>query len=352
MRIGLFSSSLPHRDRKPGGVDVFVDNLGNRLADRGHAVTMFSFSQPPHDAGYGSIRLAPASHAHSKLARLSLVPLALNRLDTSSIDVLHLHGDDWFFVSRRVPTVRTFHGSALQEARTATGFKRRASQFVTFMLEIMSSRLATRSYVLGPLQGASYAPAGVLSDAVEVPPNATMTRSDPPIILFVGTWTGRKRGRLLYEAFHRDVLPRVPSAQLHMVSDECPEGANVRWWDRPSKAELDNLYRRAWVFCLPSTYEGFGLPYAEAMAAGTPVVSTANPGAIHVLDRGRAGLIVSERELGHRLFEVLTNPDLRLSLARSGRVQVRRFDWAPTIEAHERAYQEAIAAWQTRRLDR
>ncbi len=34
--------------------------------------------------------------------------------------------------------------------------------------------------------------------------------------------------------------------------------------------QLADLYRRAWVCASPSTYEGFGLPYLEAMACGTP----------------------------------------------------------------------------------
>ena len=41
-----------------------------------------------------------------------------------------------------------------------------------------------------------------------------------------------------------------------------------------SDAELVDLYRSSWLFCLPSSYEGFGIPYAEAMANGCPVVAT------------------------------------------------------------------------------
>jgi phosphatidylinositol alpha-mannosyltransferase len=340
---------LPEPDRKPGGVDVFVDSLANRLAWRGLAVTVFSYSSAPRGSAYGYVRLSPAAYAHSKLARLTLVPLALNRLETSALDVLHLHGDDWFFTSRHVPTVRTFHGSALHEARTATGMKRRLSQTVTFGLEIVASRLATASYMGAPDQGRAYRPSGVLPYAVNVPTEATTTRTGTPIVLFVGTWGGRKRGRLLYEAFQREVLPRVPNAELHMVSDECPHGPSSTWWDRPDRAQLDELYRRAWVFCLPSSYEGFGLPYAEAMAAGTPVVATPNPGAEYVLDGGHSGLIVAEDQLGRRLAELLTNEPLRSRFASAGRAKVEDFSWETAADAHEHAYEEAIANWAARR---
>ena len=51
------------------------------------------------------------------------------------------------------------------------------------------------------------------------------------------------------------------------------------------------------VFCLSSSYEGFGIPYAEAMASGLPVVATRNVGARYLTDRGRAGVLVDPPDL-------------------------------------------------------
>ena len=53
-----------------------------------------------------------------------------------------------------------------------------------------------------------------------------------------------------------------------------------------SDTELAALYCRAWVYVSPSTYEGFGLPYAEALACGTPVVATPNDGSHEMLSAG------------------------------------------------------------------
>ena len=65
-----------------------------------------------------------------------------------------------------------------------------------------------------------------------------------------------------------------------MVTQDAPAdpGAGITVLGRLDDEELAREYRAAWVFCLPSSYEGFGIPYAEAMASGTPVVATPNPG--------------------------------------------------------------------------
>ena len=119
-------------------------------------------------------------------------------------------------------------------------------------------------------------------------------------MLFVGTWTGRKRGAQLAEAFVRDVLPVVPDAELRMVTRDAPATlpAGVAALGRLDDDELVAEYGRAWVFCLPSSYEGFGIPYAEAMAAGLPVVATPNIGARYVTDEGRAGVLASLDDVG------------------------------------------------------
>src|SRR5690242_13178430 len=106
LRIGMFTTSLPERGRKPGGVDVLIDRLATVLQQRRHEVTIWSYSPRPDASRYGHRQLAPRSFTFNKLARTAVVPLALNRVPFDGIDVLHLHGDDWFFMRRQVPTVR------------------------------------------------------------------------------------------------------------------------------------------------------------------------------------------------------------------------------------------------------
>jgi glycosyltransferase involved in cell wall biosynthesis len=346
MRIGCFSSSLPEPTRKPGGVDIYVDRLAEKLAQRGHEVVMYSYSAAPATRAYRHVQVSPPVDPHSTVGRLAVIPARLNQLDTAGLDLLHLHGDDWFFVRRRVPTVRTFYGSALYEARHGTRLRRRVSQYTVYGLELLASRLATATYGISPGDGPGYRTAGHLPLAIDLPPAHEPMRSGPPTVLFVGTWMGRKRGLLLHESFQRDVLPRVPDAQLVMVADHCEPGPSVRWLRRPSDAELQELYAAASVFCLPSSYEGFGLPYLEAMSFTTPVVATTNPGSRYVLSDGRHGLITTEDRLGSTIADLLLDEDARQELAVKGRERAEDFGWEPILQRHERVYADVIDRWR------
>jgi len=292
----------------------------------------------------------PGIQDRKLLGRFFLIPLLLNRLDTAGLDVLHIHGDDWLFIRRTVPTVRTFHGSALFEALHATNPLRRISQLFSFGTELVSARLATDSYTVCPGELPLYRATGQLSHGID--PGTEIVddwKSAKPSILFVGTWEGRKRGKLLARVFHREVRPRVHDAELWMVSDRCEPGDGIRWFGNPRDQELADLYRRAWVFCLPSTYEGFGLPYLEAMAGRAAVVASPNPGAIQLLDNGAAGLVVDDRDLAKALIQLLTDDGMRESVAALGAERATHFSWDRVVGSYERAYTSAIETWQLQR---
>jgi glycosyltransferase involved in cell wall biosynthesis len=337
----MFTSSLPEPGRKPGGVDVLVDRVSRRLADRGHDVRVYSYSPRPAGATYDHVGLRPRWLARSRTGRMAIAPVLLNGLDTGGLDVLHLHGDDWLYVRRPLPTVRTFYGSALHEARTATRVRRRASQLAIFGLEVLASRRATATYALTPGRDRVYRPRQALGCGVDLHPAGDEQRAEVPTILFVGTWSGRKRGALLGRAFADHVLPRHPTAELVMVSDRVEPAPGVRWVDRPSDEELRALYRAAWVFCLPSAYEGLGIPYLEAMAAGTPVVATPNPGAGHLLGGG-AGVLATPDRLGEVLADLLGDPARRRELSHRGLERAGEYDWDTVCDQYERAYRAAI----------
>lgn len=346
MRIAMFHSDLPRPGRKPGGVSVYVHRLSEALVQRGHDVTVMTFSEPA-SAAYKVVRLRPHFVEGSRIARKYAAPWLLNTMSFAGFDVAHFHGDDWFYLRRKLPTIRTFHGSALREAQHATSWRRRIDERIVFPLEILASKLATASYAVGPDEQAIYHARGLLTIGVDPVPDPER-RAPKPTVLFIGTWHGRKRGELLYDIFRRQVLARVADAELWMVSDQCPQSEGVRWIDAPSDEQLGGLLSSAWLFCLPSAYEGFGIPYLEAMAHGTPVVATPNPGSTEVLDHGRYGVLVADEQLGQTLVTLLEDAEARASLAASGRRRVGEYSWDRCCQSHEEAYAEAIERWRSR----
>ncbi|GAA2837188.1 glycosyltransferase family 4 protein [Kitasatospora sp. CM 4170] len=118
--------------------------------------------------------------------------------------------------------------------------------------------------------------------------------------------------------------------------------------------ELVDLYRSAEVACVPSLYEGFSLPAAEAMATGTPLVATTG-GAIPEVagPDGETCLAVPPGDAGAlaaALGRLLDDPELRRTLGEAGRERVlERFTWRRAAELTAEAYREAIATGTGRR---
>ena len=112
-----------------------------------------------------------------------------------------------------------------------------------------------------------------------------------------------------------------------------------------STDQLVREYNRAWVAVVPSLYEGFGLPAGEAMACGTPVVSTTGGALPEVV--GDAGVLVApgdDRALAAGIADLLDDPARHAALARAGRERIRaEFDWARVAAGVVAAYEKAIA---------
>jgi glycosyltransferase involved in cell wall biosynthesis len=97
------------------------------------------------------------------------------------------------------------------------------------------------------------------------------------------------------------------------------------------------------VFCLPSSYEGFGIPYAEAMASRLPVVATPNPGSRFVTDEGRAGVLVDDDSLGAELLALLRDEQRRGDLATRGLERSRDFTLDRVATAYEKLYRDVLS---------
>lgn len=239
--------------------------------------------------------------------------------------------------------VRTLHGSCFEEAIHIRGFGEKLRMVMLGFSEVLASIVADRTVLISPQTRRwtpwvrTVIPNGV--DAERFAPDGTPP-SHAPTVLFVGTWHQRKRGAELARIFASEVRPQVPGSRLRMVTQdapsEVPDGVEVL--GRLSDADLAHEYRTAWAFCLPSSYEGFGIPYAEAMTAGIPVVATPNHGARFVTEDGRYGVLADLDGVGSELVTVLQYPALRERLSAASLTRSKEFGLRSVADRYELIY--------------
>ena len=357
MRILL---ACPYAWDAPGGVQIHVRQLAERLRARGHEVQVL--------APAGRRPVEPWVHAVGRPVKLpyngSVVPICFSWrswreirdvVRASSPDVVHAHepmspSTSMFAVlSARRPVVATFH-SFLDRSRLL--------ELTTPALRAVWRRLDGRiavSTAAAAFVGRAFPgeieiiPNGVeierfaqaSGEAVELPPGRR--------VLWVGRLDPRKAFPVMIEAFTR-LAPEFPDLTLVVAGDGRDRGAirtldpavsgRVLMLGRVPHRQLPNYHAAADVFVSPATgRESFGIVLVEAMAAGVPVVATDIPGYREVVRAGVDGLLVPPRDpdaLAGSIRRVLREPGLAERLVAAGRIRAQEFSWdrvVPRIEA-------------------
>ena len=342
MKIAMTHVDLPNEAK--GGVAFQAHYLANVLVDRGHDVTMFTFSPWFDECRY-------QVHQYSinpKLKKFHAFLLAVNlaKTDFSGFDIIHSHGDNFLLFGQH-PQVRTFHGSAIDEALAAVTLRFRVYQTIIAGLEKIGAWIADVNV------GVSEATRSRIPEVSQVIPNGVDTvlfslgqKSDHPSILFVGTTGGRKRGAFLAEIFCQEIRTKFPNAELWTVMEKPIEGDGIVNFGKISQEMLCKLYCQAWVFCLPSTYEGFGIPYVEALASGTPVVASLNVGAKEILDNGKYGVLAEDVQIGNQINLLLEDENLRKKYTEKGLFRSQDFSWEKVAQKYEFIYTELISKYK------
>ncbi|SME88223.1 glycosyltransferase family 4 protein [Pseudobacteriovorax antillogorgiicola] len=159
-------------------------------------------------------------------------------------------------------------------------------------------------------------------------------------ILYVGSLEPRKNISSLIKAYETLRL-RNPDikTKLVLIGGESPLFADAQLKIKSYKNDIifkgfvpDDMlrayYRKAKVVAYPSLYEGFGLPPLEAMASGSPVVTSNTSSLPEVV--GDAALLVSPYDIDQiaaTLARVIRSPQLQENLRQLGQEQVRKFNW-------------------------
>ena len=170
--------------------------------------------------------------------------------------------------------------------------------------------------------------------------DAALPRAGRPTILSVARMYPRKR---LEDLLHAAAIlrARIPDAQIRIVG-EGPESARLHLLHQKlglgdtvvllgevSRSRLAVEYTIAHCFCLPTVQEGFGLVFAEAMAAGLPVVACRAAAVPEIVEDGRTGILVGQRnpaELAHALETLLVNENLRTEFGLAATRRIEAFD--------------------------
>jgi glycosyltransferase involved in cell wall biosynthesis len=406
LRIALLSyRSKPHS----GGQGVYVRALSRELAELGHRVEVFSGQPYPElDGGIPLTRVPsldlyrepdpfrtprlsefrdwvdvaewatmctagfPEPMTFSLRAARLLLPRA------GEFDLVHDNQSLGWGLLRLVraglPTVATVHHPVaidrdldlaaaptlrrkltLRRWYAFTGMQARVLQRMDAVTTVSeSSRRDIDAHMGLPAERIEVIPVGIDPDEF-TPPPAGRPR-DPDSILVITSADVPLKGLVhLLEAVAK--LRTERPVRLTVVGSARPGGPAeaaldrlalhdaVRFTGRVPEAELIGLMQRAAVVAIPSLYEGFSLPAIEAMACGTPLVTT-DAGALPEVVGSKAGLRVRAGDVGEltaALQLVLDSPALAEQLGRAGRRRVLdRYTWRATAERTADWYAEVL----------
>jgi len=162
-----------------------------------------------------------------------------------------------------------------------------------------------------------------------------------PFIFFLSVWRNHKNFEGLISAF--EILKNKGNFNYQLVlgGQEDPHYPNIRQKIQASAFKQDIItpgfisdqdlpifYQAADLVAIPSFYEGFGLIGLEAMASGTPVVSS-NVTSLPEIN-GEAALYFDPKnpdQMAEKIFQVLTNPELKSQLIQKGFIQAAKYSW-------------------------
>jgi glycosyltransferase involved in cell wall biosynthesis len=270
-----------------------------------------------------------------------------------------------------VPSVITIHDLAfIRFPATFRAYNRTYLDLATRLSARRAARILvvsehTRREVIGLL--------GIPADRVVVTPNAARAHFRPPqpaalaafrtqqglperFVLYVGTLEPRKNLTTLLDAY-AEVARRYPQVPLLIGGgkgwlydavfrrlDELGLREQVRFVGYLDEDDLPLWYAAASVFVFPSIYEGFGMPPLEAMACGTPVVTSDSSSLPEVV--ADAGLMASPHDpaaFAGAISRLLSDPELAHDLRARGLARARHFAWQTTAERTLATYAAAAS---------
>ena len=349
-----------------GGIERHVEEIGARLVERGHDVTVYA---RPHYSKLGGVyrgmrirRLPSINTKHLD----TISHCAFATLDTllRRYDIVHFHalGPSLFSSLprlRRARTVVTVHGLDWQRGkwgRVASWFLRECERPAVMLPDrtIVVSKALQEHFRTQYGCETVVIPNGT-NPAVQRPPNKIRKYGldRKRYVLFVGRLVPEKGCHLLLEAFaglHTD-------AELVMAGGSSFSDGYVESLMRIRNGDerihmlgyvygdlLEELFSNAYLIVQPSFLEGFSISLVEAMSHGKAILASDIPENLEVIeDCGATFRTQDLTDLREKLQNLLDNPrEVEQVARRCGAHARERFSWSKIVEATEAVYRNAL----------
>jgi glycosyltransferase involved in cell wall biosynthesis len=368
MRIGLF---VVMAGRNAGGPETYEHALVRNLAalDKETDYRIFCFTEEAarsFDLDQANVDYTILGNRSRVLATAYGLPKALK---SHNIDLMHatfvpppvspvdyvftLHDSGMFLCPEFYPPLirwrlKALVAQGLRQARHIFCVSENVANYAADYHKFPRERLSVTYNAVG----AHFAPADAAVQA-----NVLARYKIPqPYFIFAGRLEPRKNAVRLLEAFN--IVRREVNPDLHLVLTgrktwagsavdrtiaRLGLGSHVIETGYVADADLPALYSGAEAFVFPSLWEGFGIPVVEAMACGTPVL-TSNVSALPEIAGGAAILVDPLRidDIAHGMERLAREPELRASLSAKGLRRAKDFSWAHTAELTRAAYARVL----------
>jgi len=363
------------------GVGTYIRNVVRTLARLDTQNEYFMIGPPDRLRELGGLpgNFHPIAFAHDELSARNYLEFR-GIIRRHGFQVLHIPYLSSVPQSLPCPYVVTVHDllDYMYRANGYSGFRRNLHFYLTRRLLQKSARIvAVSSFTSHDVERLF----GVPLEKIEVVPNAIDDRfrmghandSDRqfiaeryqvnyPFILYAGRISPHKNVVRTIEAFSAlktelQKEDKFADLKLIIIGDELSKHPDLRRTVIKSGIEKDVrflgfvpiealriFYDSAKVFVFPSLYEGFGLPPLEAMAHGTPVVTSNTTSLPEVV--GNAAVLVNPEnifEIMRALHRVLLDQELRERMKQRGYQQAQRYSWDASVQRLLRIYAEVAA---------
>lgn len=353
MRVGILTAELTEAH----GWGRYTIDLMRALAARGGIeLVIAASSASPGDGGLPHLRysalLPSLVPARRGILPRSLLAVPGLRALFYGCDVIHATAEHYLpaaaLAAGERPVFVTAHGTYLPASvrRRVGPLYRWAARRATILP--VSQYTADRVWEALPAGRMTVIPNGVHVARFAAAPEALPAKGGPTV-LGVGVNKARKGFHVLLEAVAQ-ARADIPDIQCVIIGSQADQAytaqlralvaayglaGHVQLLGRVPEDVLLGWYHAADVFALPAInvgdkFEGFGLVYLEAGAAGLPVIGTLGCGAEEAIVPGETGLLIPQADAGAlaaALARLLGDPALRAAMGAAGRARAAEYAW-------------------------